>query len=145
MSVSFSVRPRGLEKVQRIFAKLSYLDTHDLLDTIGQVVENQVRRRITRQEGPPEGGDWKQYSDSYEKWKEKKGKLRGKGKGFLRLEGHLLDSIQHLVGHDQVEIGSNLVYAAENQATRPYLGLSGENEDKVEAATTDWLREVMGI
>jgi phage gpG-like protein len=145
MSVSTVVTTRGMARARLALNRLSHLDTRNLLDNIGQLVENQVRRRITQQEGPPEGGAWDEYSDSYKARKKKAGKLGGKGKGFLRLRGHLLDSIQHLVGHDEVEIGSNLAYAGANQAMRPYLGLSDENEDEVEQATADWLRSEMGV
>lgn len=145
MSVRIKTTPRGFDEVRRVLNKVAWLDIEKLLDDVGAVIESQVRRRIIEQEGPPEGGDWKEYDPQYREWKSAQGKLVGKGKGFLLLEGHLEDSIQRVVRGGAVEIGSNLQYAGPNQATRPFLGLSDENQDEVEHATTDWLREVMGL
>jgi phage gpG-like protein len=154
-----------------VFHKLSYMATHSLLDTLGETIEGQLKRRLSSQEGPPEGGDWVEYSDSYATWKAKKGKADA---GFLQLEGHLVDSFHHVVTGDTLEVGSNVAYAARqhyggksmapdwmghrgrsgarsggvhevNVPARPYMGLSDANETEIEEAIEDWLREEMGI
>jgi len=151
VSVSLYTTARGVVAAKRVLDKLSYFDARSLLDNLGAVVENQTRRRIQRQEGPPDGGSWAEYSESYRKEKKRKGKLR---KGFLRLYGDLLDTMTHnVIGSDAVEIGSNRPYAATHQLgskdgstpARPYLGLTDENEDELEQATVAWIKGVAGI
>lgn len=150
MSVGFVIDVRGLAAVQRAIRRMTFLDTDRLFDAIGTVVESQVRRRIQKQEGPPDGGSWAPYSEKYAAWKESIGKG---SEGFLQLEGHLHDSITHNVLHDGVEIGSNLKYAATHQLgsedgstpARPYLGLSADNEHELEDDITRWLKREFGI
>lgn len=143
MSVSVNVRSRGFFRAQKALRNLSHLQLNDLMDNVGSMVEGQVRRRITHQEGPPKGGDWDEYTPAYRRWKDKQGKLTGAGKGFLRLHGELLDSIQHLSTGYQVEVGSNKKYANRMQDQRPYLGLSEQDQDDIEDLTKEWLRDVM--
>lgn len=150
MSVAYSVTPRGVAVVRRALNNLSHFDARDLLDNVGAVVEAQTRRRIQDQEGPPEGGDWEPWAESYADWKARKGKARY---GFLRLYGDLLDSMTHnVLGSDAVEVGSNRIYAAAMQLgsrdgdtpPREYLGLSDDNEDELEEAVVTWFTEVLG-
>ena len=148
----------GYQRVHRALAKLSHLDTRKLLDTLGQLVEGQVKRRLTSgdQEGP-DGKTWPDLSIPYEKWKVRQGKG---GFPMLQFDGGLIDSITHVVGNDQVEIGSPLKKAAtlqhgdkrqafgKHMATyqpRPFIGLSSQDEEDVEDATVVWLRREMGI
>jgi phage virion morphogenesis protein len=143
---------KGMERVRSVLNKMSYFQIVDLLDNVGAVVENQVRRRIVRQEGPPEGGRWEPYKwgGRYIAWKTKIGKGDA---GFLRLYGDLVDSLTHNVGTGKVDIGSNRVYTATMQLgskdgtipARPLLGLSDDNKDEVERAINTWLKETIGV
>jgi hypothetical protein len=72
MSVGLDINSVGLARAVRKLRKMSDFSIDDLLDNIGSVVESQVRRRITNQEGPPEGGDWDEYTPEYERWKARK-------------------------------------------------------------------------
>ena len=142
-------------RVRRTLDRLSHLDTTKLLDSLGQLVEGQVQRRIVRTKESPDGQPWAPLSDSYAQWK------RGVKPrvGILQFDGHLRDSVQHVVHHDAVEIGTNLKKAPTHQygdtrtafgkyevtiPARPFLGLSDQNRDGVEATTVDWLRRVIG-
>jgi phage virion morphogenesis protein len=148
--VALSIEARGFNKPRRVLDRLSHLDTRELMDNVGAVVENQVRRRIVRKEGPPDGGKWAEYSDSYKARKKKLGKIKF---GFLRLYGDLVDSMTHNVLVDGVEIGSNRVYAATmqlgsrdgNTPPREHLGLSDDNQDEVERTINTWILETIGV
>lgn len=143
MSVAIEAELRGFAKARQVFDRLSHRDTHDLLDTIGQQVENQTKGRISSGEMVgPDGIPWPDLSIDYERWKVRK---KGWAVTMLRLEGHLLESIQHIVSGDEVEIGSNLVYAHANQETRPYLGISDENQDDLEETIVVWLKGIMRV
>lgn len=148
MSIRIQTSVRGFARAGRVLGNLSHLDMTDLLDHVGQMIENQVKGRISNQEGPPEGGSWAEYKKDetgrsrYEKWK----KTKSSG-GFLELHGHLRDGIQHVVTGGQVAIGSGEDYAATQQLgskdgatpARPYLGLTDENEDDIEDLVKKWL------
>lgn len=136
---SFVIETRGVPAVERMLRRLSFLELDEALDAMGTIVENQVRRRISKQEGAPDGSSWEPLSDSYEKWKQQ----RSSG-GILELYGDLRDSLTHNVLSDGVEIGSNLVYAGVQQETRPYLGLSDDNVSELEDEIDRWIRRKVG-
>lgn len=141
---SFWVDTRGLVIPERKLKKLSVLDTIDLLDTMGAVIESQTRNRIDKEKKDPEGTSWVDLDPDYERWKKK----RSSG-GILVLFGHLLDSISYNVTSGEIEVGSNLVYAWIHQVgsedgdtpARPYLGLSDENVTELRGVVNDWFKE----
>ena len=96
---------RGLVRVQGRIDKLARLDRAALLDGIGAEVESQTRRRLEEEKTAPDGEPWELWSDRYQR-------TRHGGHSLLVGEGDLLDSIQYQVAGDEVEVGSNLVYAA---------------------------------
>ncbi len=155
MSTGLDIDLAGLARAERALRRYSDLDFDDLLDAVGAVVESQTRRRITDQEGQPNGQPWEELSDTYKEWKG-----RESDGGILELYGRLRDSLTHDVGYFDVETGSNLVYAATHQhgdtrlawgrvmvtyPARPYLGLSDENESEIEEAIEYWLTKEMGL
>lgn len=142
--VALRVDLTGLKAVQARLDRLASIDRRQLLQNIGSVVESQTRRRIESEKQSPEGQPWPKWSDRY-------AETRGSGKSLLRGDSQsgLLDSIDHQVNGDEVEIGSNLVYAATHQfgdrergiPARPYLGLSGANAAELEEILISTLQE----
>lgn len=137
--------------LQRIQIKLNGLIGRDaqseLLDTIGAVTESQTRRRISEEKRSPDGDPWAEWSDDY-------AKTRHSGHSLLENEGELLDSIQYQVSGDEVVTGSNLIYAAIQHyggaevgkpglVERPYLGISQDNQDELEAVLESWMQGLM--
>jgi phage virion morphogenesis protein len=140
------VDTRGIERLARRIGKLASAQRGELLDAIGFEVENQTRRRISDEKRAPDGTPWPDWSPRY-------AQTRHGGHSLLQGEDDLLDSIQYLVRGDQVEVGSNLVYAAIHQfggaevgmpiPARPYLGVSPENEADILAVVEDYLDQVL--
>lgn len=153
---SFVVDTRGLIVPEQKLRRLSVLDTIDLLDVIGAVIESQTRRRIDKEKKDPSGQNWVDLTPDYERWK----RTRSSG-GILDLFGYLKDSIGYNATSGEIEVGSNLVYAAVHQygdmgegsaragsqsggtPARPYLGLSDENVDELQKVVNDWFEEQM--
>jgi phage virion morphogenesis protein len=108
-------------------------DLHDLLDSIGQTMEDHAKRRIAESKRSPAGKRWAPWSQRY-------AKTRHGGHSLLRSEGHLLDSITHQIEGKEVVVGSNLVYAATHQwgdderkiPARSYLSEAFEDETERE-------------
>jgi phage virion morphogenesis protein len=140
------VDTRGIERLARRIGKLASTQRGELLDAIGFEVENQTRRRIADEKRAPDGTPWPDWSPRY-------AQTRHGGHSMLQGEDDLLDSIQYLVRGDQVEVGSNLVYAAIHQfggaevgmpiPARPYLGLGPENDADLLAVVEDYLDQVL--
>jgi len=143
MSVALQVDILGAARVQRIVSRLGHLELHKLLDTVGNVVANQTRRRILHDKEAPDGSQWADYSKPYGRYK---ARVRP-NIGMLQFDGHLLDSITHVVARDEVEVGagSDIVYARRQHEMRPYLGLSTTDEDDVEEAVKLWIAAVVGV
>lgn len=137
----------ALERFERRLARMSGVDFHDLLETVGATVESQTRRRIQVEKADAEGKPWPAWSPRY-------ALTRHAGQSLLQGEGALLDSIQSLVSGEAVETGSNLIYFAVHQfggeevdlpiPARPPLGLSNDNFAELEGVLDDWLDGLMG-
>lgn len=167
--LEFSIVDVGGRQVKRRLDRLSHIDTTDLLESVGAVVESQIRRRIKHEKKSPDGEAWEELSPRYER---RKSKISSGG--LLELHGGLLDSIQFEVRGDTLIEGSNLIYSWTHQVgdkreapswsgagrsggkmassthtveipARPYLGLSDENRDEVEDVVIDWLKEITGF
>ncbi len=139
MSFAVTIEPRGLGPVQERLKNLGALQMADVLDAVGQLVEGQTHRRIREEQTTPEGAPFAEWSPDY-------AATRKSGQKKLFAGGDLDDSIQHFLGAPgEVEIGTNLVYAATHQfgrgaiPARPFLGLSGENIREIEQLVTEIL------
>lgn len=146
--LEFSIVDVGGRQVKRRLDRLSHIDTTDLLESVGAVVESQIRRRIKHEKKSPDGEAWEELSPRYAKRKKKVS-----SGGLLELHGGLLDSIQFEVRGDTLVEGSNLIYSWTHQIgdesrgipDRPYLGLSPEDGDEIEETVIDWLKEMTGF
>jgi phage virion morphogenesis protein len=140
------VDTRGIERLARRIGKLASAQRGALLDAIGFEVEDQTRRRIADEKRAPDGTPWPDWSPRY-------AQTRHGGHSMLQGEDDLLDSIQYLVRGDQVEVGSNLVYAAIHQfggaevgipiPARPYLGVSADDAADLLAVVEAYLDQVL--
>lgn len=136
----------GLGRLQGRIKRLTDLDKHSLLETVGAVVESQTKRRLQTEKESPDGQPWTDWSPRY-------AKTRHGGHSLLMNEGNLDDSIQFLVTADSVEIGSNLVYAAPQQfgleerhiPERPFLGLSADNSAEMVAEVDSFLDQLVNL
>lgn len=149
-TLRYKARAFGLARVRRELQRLRETmaqDVDELLDVVGQTMEGQVKNRILREKESPSGKRWKPLSPAYEAYKSK----ARPGIGLLQFKGGLADSIQHVYGTKEVEVGSNLIYAASHQygdrrrriPARPYLGLSRQNQSDIRSVTEDWLEDML--
>jgi len=126
----------GVDRLRERVSGLARTDRARLLDMIGATVESQTRRRIEEDKAGPDGTPWPAWSERY-------AATRHGGQSLLEGEGDLMDSLDYVASDDEVEVGSNLIYAAvhqfgseddsdQNIPARPYLGLSADDEAELE-------------
>lgn len=140
MSVALTVQADGLYQISMQLDRFGLESLDSLFEDIGGEVESQTRRRIQSEKASPGGEPWPAWSEQY-------ARTRHGGHSLLQGEGPLLDSIQSLVEGDELQVGSNMDYAAAqnfgfdeaNLPAREYLGLSQENVDDLEAVILHWV------
>lgn len=154
MSVGVSVNSPELQALQKRLLKVSHVKFTKLLQTLGATVESQTRRRIQDEKKAPSGAAWADWSEAYAKSKHgaknhrrHPGQLRSsQGHTLLSLSGALMDSIQwSTVMSDEVEVGSNLVYANRQNKDRQFIGLSAQNDRELLQVVEEFLDHEMGI
>lgn len=148
VGVVISQKAEGLEDLAEQLNQLSQGDFGEMLEQIGAVVESQTRRRLSEEKEAPDGSAWEPLT---EQWQARKAE-KSSG-GMLEYQGHLIDSMAYQVNGDEVEIGSNLVYAAIHQMggepvgkpipARPYLGVSSDNATELREVISAWLDQLM--
>lgn len=139
---------RGLEQLAQQMNQLASADQSDLMEIMGGVVESQTRRRLAEEKEAPDGTAWEDLSES---WSAKKSE--NSSGGLMEYQGHLIDSIAYEVSGGEVSIGTNLIYGAIHQfggeavgmptPARPYLGLSADNEQELNAVVNDWINGLL--
>lgn len=138
----------GLERLNRVLNGLQSSGARlELLEAVGAEVESQTHRRLRDEKESPDGEPWADWSENY-------AATRHGGHSLLMGEGSLDESIQFVASPDQVEVGTNLIYAAIQQfggeevgqpiPARPYLGLSDENREDLLDVLTDWAEQQIG-
>ena len=146
MSVGIVSNISDMQDLAKRLAALESLDREALLEGLGAETENQTRRRIGEEKTAPDGTPWPEWSPRY-------AKTRNAGQSLLEGEGALMDSLQSVVTGDEVETGSNLIYAAIHNLggteemppgpravpARQYLGFSDENQDELQQLTDDFV------
>lgn len=110
--MGISVEVIGAERLAKMRMAIEKLSDsslqQELLESIGAVVESQTRRRISDEKTSPAGERWQEWSEGYRK-------TRNGNQGLLQGNGDLLDSIQYIVGHGLVRVGSPLSYSGVHQ------------------------------
>lgn len=141
-----SLAVAGLEQIAQ-----ADLDT--LVYSLGQLVETQTKTRINDEKTAPDGTPWAPWSAGYAASLQRPNRIYP-GSLLLR-EDDLRDSITNVTSARQVEVGSNLVYAAIHQfggdtsrghppiPARPYLGLSQANREEVEDLVKTFVEGVL--
>lgn len=158
MSLAIVATSPELDRLNRrlkaISRTLSYQIVNELLEGVGAIVESQTRRRISVEKTDPKGVKWEEWSEAYAGSKHGRDAnhkphptslRRSQGHSLLVLEGDLLDSIQYLITGDEVQVGSNLIYANRQNAQRTFLGLSKDNEKEVVAIVDDFLDKRLNL
>ena len=154
----FTIRVEGLNAIEKrlgeMVTRLGNLTP--LMDRIGMAIETTTAERFEAGFAP-DGTPWKRGRKT-------------SGKTLIR-DGFLKASITHNAGPSSVEIGTNKIYARIHQyggtisaksggflkfkipglgfvsvkdvtiPARPFLGVSAEDEDEIEALTADYLIE----
>lgn len=143
-SITVSGGP-ALTRLERKIRDIAGIRLDDLLDSLGTLIEDQTKIRIADTKKSPRGRDWPPWSKKYER-------TRHSGHSRLRDEGHLLESIQHIVslsgGVGTLQVGSNVKYAAAHQfglgvPMRRFLGLSLSDKREVETELRDWMKKLI--
>lgn len=160
MSVTFTVSIEGALAAARLSEmEAASSDLTPLMDNIGALMEQTTRDRIESTNVAPDGTPWPQSLRASED-----------GGPTLFDSGRLAASITHIAGRTSVEIGSNLIYAGTHQEgativpksadvlsfrlpngqfvqvdqvtipARPFLGLSTEDEQDIDALVEDHYR-----
>lgn len=167
MGAAVEIIEQGLSEAIAALDRLTALDRHELMDTLGRTVQLQTRRRITSEKTAPDGTQWPPT------WR---------GGSTLYLTGALAQSIDYISSQTEVHVGSPLVYARIHQLggtvkakdgkalafsvpggfrkalpggsekaflksvtipARPYLGLSASNIDEAEAVIADFMEALL--
>ena len=129
-----------------------YAAGNAFLDGVGTILTDSARRRIEETKKSPSGNAWQAWSPAYQEHSKDK-----PHKGFLFRNGYLYGSIQHVVGDNFVEDGSNLEYARIHQEggfagagkkafipARPYLGLGADDLEDVRSALVSYYEGKIG-
>ena len=90
-------------------------DLSPLMDEIGAYLEQMARDRIEATNTAPDGTPWTPS-----------GRVAEEGGKTLFASGRLAASLTHLAGRDQVQIGSNLIYAGVHQEGRTITPVTGD-------------------
>ncbi|MFD2177750.1 phage virion morphogenesis protein [Veronia pacifica] len=145
MAVGAAIELKGVDRLNRVLARLSRVNTEDLMGALANLVESQTRERLEHTKISPDYDLWPNWSDSYADTRHANHKL-------LENEGHLVDSVVSVVDDGGGEVGSNLVYASSHQygddkrnlPQREYLGVNADNMEQLEAALEAWADELIG-
>ena len=162
MTAALSLTLDGLPGAKAELAELLARgrDLAPLMDRIGMALESSTTQRFEDEEAP-DGTKWKPSR-----------RVELEGGKTLTLTTRLRQSISYRHSAEEVEIGSNLIYAGVHQRgatirakgagalhfklpgglgsrtvqqvvipARPFLGVSAEDEDEIEALTGDYLLE----
>lgn len=130
------------EKLDRLTSRAS--DMTPLMDEIGAMLVASTQDRFEKGVDP-DGNAWAPSIRVLE--------AQGNAQTLVD-SGRLMTSVTHIPGNDEVEVGSNVVYAAIHQAggqagrglavtipARPYLGISAEDEHEIGNLIDDYLME----
>ncbi|MDO5631134.1 MAG: phage virion morphogenesis protein [Paracoccus sp. (in: a-proteobacteria)] len=159
VALTLEITDRGFDAVVAAMARLADpADQFELMDSIGRLVQEQTRHRISAEKTGPDGTAWAPNQ---------------RGTSILYASHRLAESIDYIANLDEIKVGSPLNYArihqtggkisaksakslrffagANNQPiyvksvtipARPYLGLSTENIADIEDAVAEFTSAV---
>jgi phage gpG-like protein len=108
MGVAIRINFRDLDRIGAQLDALAQPDLHQLLDSVGSLVESQSKARIAAGGPSPDGQPWAAWSPRY-------AKTRHAGQSLLNGEGYLFASIAHQVSGEGVEVFAQRPYARIHQ------------------------------
>lgn len=117
--IGMRVRLQNMDLPPRVMKKLADADTQSLMEEIGDYVLSETLLNF-EQEQTPEGQPW-----------DKSIRAREGGGKTLQDRGHLRDSYTFDALSDQVEIGSNVIYAAIHHFGGTIKGKDGNLKFKI--------------
>lgn len=136
-----SLTTLGLDETIRRLSRIEGFAMAELADDAGAILESSTRERFDTKVAP-DGTPWVPWSEAYDDTREDWHSL-------LVEEGDLRDSIASYSSGTEVEVGSNLIYAAHQHfggdeigsgiPARPYLGLSDQDETDLRDLVTGTL------
>jgi phage gpG-like protein len=146
MTVALSITGgHAIGRIERRLRKIADTRLDDVLDELGTLITDQTQVRIADEKKSPRNQPWPPWSSRY-------AKTRHSGHSLLRSEGHLLESIQHLVsfagGVGELQVGTNVRYASAHHfgigvPMRRFLGISGPIRREIEEELRDWMKKLI--
>ncbi len=140
----------GLDRLVERGGKRLAAQRRNLLNAVGETLVSGTLERFENEEDP-EGKKWEPSGRAWEQGV--KGRRGRMGKA-VQDSGRLRSSIDYAVMQDGVLVGSNVEYARIHQMggkagrgrkvtipARPYLGISKEDREEVEALITDYMED----
>lgn len=128
--VTLSLTAPELDDAIRRLARLESFEMAELADNAGALLESSAKHRFETKTAP-DGTPWAAWSEAYDE-------TRNHNKHSLLVnENDLLESVQSFAEGSDVNVGSNLIYAAHHQIggedidsgmpKRPFLGASRDD------------------
>ncbi|MCW9041740.1 MAG: phage virion morphogenesis protein [Pseudopelagicola sp.] len=140
-----SLTTLGLDEAIRRLSRLEGFAMAELADGAGAILESSTRDRFDTKLAP-DGTPWEPWSEAYDETREDWHSL-------LVEEGGLRDSIASYSSGTEVEVGSNLIYAAHQHfggdetgsgiPARPFLGISDQDESDLRELVTGRLEDLL--
>jgi phage virion morphogenesis protein len=152
LTLNLNVKGLGLTKQQLKRLKSSGLDLRKPLDLVGQYLVSETQSKFVDNKIKPQTKKFgiKKVVE-IKGGKKKEIKLKVKGQTLLE-RGHLMQSITHHVSGHEVEVGTNVVYAAIHQfggragrqhasviPARPFLGVSQQDKNEIKHIFIDYI------
>lgn len=113
-------------------------DSRDLMEELGEIIEEDIRHRIVKLKKDPDDKPWKPWRKSTRKARQKKGNA---ALGLLFDSGELAASITHKVtAKNKLQVGTDNPYAGylndgtNNMAARPFIGISKRAQKGIDEA-----------
>lgn len=122
-------------RLLRVFARLKQLTNRGLYEQVGAEIVKRTRARFKAKRSP-EGQTWKAWSTPY-------AATRGAGDSLLVDEGELERSIESKIAGDRLLIYSTADYAGPVQKTRPFFGISSDDERQIMDLIEDQFRSAV--
>lgn len=142
--IGVSLEIDGLAQLNILLDRLTRVNSHSLVDKLGNLIGKQTVDRLVDGKRSPDGDIWPEWSSAY-------AISRHTNQSLLQSSGHLIDSIQHIAYLDEAEIGTNLIYASIHQLgstrrrtpQREFLGISSENLIELQSELDNWAEEIL--
>lgn len=133
----------GLKPLHERVKVLASADTSSLMPRIGEYLQRSTQARFKAQEAP-DGSAWEALKPRTVKRKKYNAKKVLTELGYLRK-----NIFYQVLGPSRVEVYSNAIYGATHQfgreeakiPARPFLGISSEDGQELQAIIKDWAAE----